>query len=92
MVNKGRNNLKWYDKTNITKVINNNGLSSKSIYRFINWGNKSQQYKKGYNNRSCWGTKYIGIHNTDGWSRYDCVKKIQLKQGKKDALTSLLMG
>lgn len=84
MVNKRRNNLKWFTKTNISKVINNGGLSSKSVYRYNTGGNSSQQYKKGYSNCSCWGNKYIGIHNVDNWSRYKCVKAIQRKQGKKD--------
>ena len=85
MVNKSRNNLKWYKKTNISQVINNGGLSSKSVYKFLQWGNKSQQYHKDKNNVSCWGNmRKLGIISDDKFSKYAIVKQIQLQQGKKD--------
>lgn len=80
MVNDGRNNLKWFQKTNLSQVINNNGLSSKSVYRYCNRGNHSQQYKKGFSNVSCFGESLIGVHSTDGQSKYPSVRKIQRQQ------------
>ena len=84
MVNLGRNNLEWYNKCRCTpQVINNNGISSNAVYRYKNRGNRSQQYRRNSDNCSCWGEPCIGVHNSDHWSRYACVRRIQQKEGKK---------
>lgn len=77
MVNQKRNNI-ITNQSGIVHVINNHGMSSKAVYRYINWGNKTNQYKKGYKNVSHWWRRDIGLHQSDNTSKYRCVRNIQL--------------
>ena len=67
----------------LTKTINNNGMSEKGTYGYLNRSNSVQRYRRGYKNTSCWGyvlNHAIGIHDIAHVSKYNCVRRIQRRE------------
>lgn len=66
----------------LTKRVNNNGISEKGAYGYLNRTNRSQRYYEG-KNTSCWGyvlNHSMGIHSMDYSSKYQVVRRIQNKR------------
>ena len=93
MVNQGRTTPKYHKC--LIPVINNGGLSSKAVYGY---GNK-KEYEKikrytrrtGNNHFPWWTNEVIGMTHAQHWSKYQCVRTIQRKEGKK-TLYQILKG
>ena len=66
----------------LTKRVNNNGISEKGAYGYLNRTNRTQRYYSG-KNTSCWGyvlNHQFGIHSIEHVSKYRVVRRIQNKR------------